>query len=97
MEQNREPKNKLMHLWLTHFNKGFPGGSKNTSQSITVWMRSGKNPPADAGDADLIPGLERSSAEAKGNPPQYSCLGNPVDTGAWHWQAIVHVVTESWT
>ena len=29
------------------------------------------------------------------NPLQYSCLGNPMDSGAW--QAIVHEVTKSWT
>ena len=47
-----------------------------------------KNPPANSGVTDLIPGSGRSSAEGKGNPLQYSCLGNPVDTGTWHWQAI---------
>ena len=26
---------------------------------------------------------------------QYSCLGNPMDRGAW--QATVHEVTKSWT
>ena len=47
-----------------------------------------KNPPANSGVTDLIPGLGRSSAEGKGNPLQYSSLVNPVDTGTWHWQAI---------
>ena len=42
-----------------------------------------KNLPANAGDAGLIPGLERSSAEGNGNPLQYSCLENPKDRGAW--------------
>ena len=49
-----------------------------------------KNPPASAGDVGLIPGLERSLAEGKGNPLQYSCLENPKDRGAW--QARVHWV-----
>ena len=31
----------------------------------------------------LIPGLERSPGERNGNPLQYSCLGNPMDRGAW--------------
>ena len=31
----------------------------------------------------LIPGLERSLREGNGNPLQYSCLENPMDTGAW--------------
>ena len=55
-------------------------------------------PPANEGDArdtGLIPGLERSSGERKGNPLQYSCLGNPMDRGAW--RATVHRVTKSQT
>ena len=36
----------------------------------------------------LIPGLERSPEEGHGNPLQYSCLGKPMDRGAW-W-ATVH-------
>ena len=31
----------------------------------------------------LIPGLERSPGEGNGNPLQYSCLGNPMNRGAW--------------
>ena len=37
----------------------------------------------------------RSPGEGKGNPLQYSCLGNPLDRGAW-W-ATVHGVTKSQT
>ena len=42
-----------------------------------------KNLPADEGNLGLIPGLERSPREENGNPLQYSCLGNPMDRGAW--------------
>ena len=42
-----------------------------------------KNPPANAGEAGSIPGLGISPEEGNGNPFQYSCLGNPMDTGAW--------------
>ena len=35
-----------------------------------------KNSPASAGDADLIPGFEKSEG-GNGSPLQYSCLGNP--------------------
>ena len=42
-----------------------------------------KNPPANSGDPGSIPGSERSAGERNGNPLQYSCLGNPVDRGAW--------------
>ena len=47
-----------------------------------------KDPPANAGDAGLVPGLGRSSGEGNGNPLQYACLENSLDRGAW--QAIVH-------
>ena len=43
-----------------------------------------------AGDAGLIPGSGRSPREGNGNPLQYSCLGNPMNIGAW-W-VIVHEV-----
>ena len=33
---------------------------------------------------DSIPGSERSPGGGNGNPLQYSCLGNPMDRGAWH-------------
>ena len=33
-----------------------------------------KNPPANAGVANLIPGLGRSPGEGNSNPLQYSCL-----------------------
>ena len=33
--------------------------------------------------------------EGNGNPPQYSCLENPVDRGAW--RAAVHRVAQSQT
>ena len=52
-----------------------------------------KNPPANAGEMGLIPGERRSPGERNGNPLQYSCLGNPVDRGAW--RAAVRGVTKS--
>ena len=45
-----------------------------------------KNPPANAGDirdAGSIPGLGKSCGGGHGNPPQYSCLENPLDREAW--------------
>ena len=58
----------------------FPGGSVV------------KNLPANSGDMDLIPRSRRSPIERNGNPLQYSCLGNPIDRGAW--QATVHEVSK---
>ena len=39
-----------------------------------------KNSPANAEDTSSIPGSGRSPGEGKGNPLQYSCLGNPMDS-----------------
>ena len=54
-----------------------------------------KNPPANAGELGLIPGLGRSSGEENGNPLQYSCLGNPMNRGVW--MATVHGVAKCQT
>ena len=63
--------------------RGFPGG--------TVV----KNLPANAEDSRIVGsifGLGRSHGGGNGNPLQYSCLGNPMDRGAW-W-ATVHGVAK---
>ena len=65
-------------LLLTHL-MSFPGGG-------------GKESTINVEDMGLIPGLGKSPGERNGNPIQYSCLGNPIDRGAW-W-ATVHRVTE---
>ena len=65
---------------------GFPGGGVI------------KNLPASVGNSEhvgLIPGLGRSPGEVNGNPLQYSCVGNPMDRGAW-W-STVHGGPKSWT
>ena len=52
---------------------------------------NGKESACNAGDArdvGSIPGLGRSFGIGNGNPLQYSCLENPMDTGAW--QPTVH-------
>ena len=49
-----------------------------------------KSPSSNWGDA-----AGRSPGRGNGNSPQYSCLENPMDRGAW-W-ATVHGVTESQT
>ena len=46
-----------------------------------------KNSPVNAGDSGSIPGSGRSPGEGNGYPLQYSCLGKPVDRGAW-WATI---------
>ena len=63
------------------------------SSQMALWV---KNPPAIAGDlrdVGSIPGSGRSPGEGNGNPPQYSCLGNPMHREAW--EAIIHEVASS--
>ena len=67
--------------------------------NIYIWFSPAgsmvKNPPANAGgprDVGLIPGSGRSPGEGNGNPLQYSCLGNPINRGAW--RATVHGVAK---
>ena len=59
---------------------------------------SGKDPFCQWGDrrdVGLILGLRRSPREGNGNFLQYSCLGSPMDRGAW--QSTVHGVTKNHT
>ena len=70
---------------------GFPGGA--VVKNIYIYIS-----PANAGDIrdmDSIPGSGRSSGVGNGNPLQYSCLGNPMERGAW--QATVHGIAKSQT
>ena len=48
----------------------FPDGSDDKASAYNV------------GDPGSIPGWGRSG-EGNGKPLQYSCLGNPMDGGAW--------------
>ena len=49
--------------------------------------------PANAGDVGSIPGSGRPPGEGNDNPLQYSCLGKPMDRGAW-WAIAYEVVKE---
>ena len=53
---------------------GFPGGSvvKNMSGQVGA-----------ATNVDSIPGSGRDPGVGNGNPLYSSCLGNPMDRGAW--------------
>ena len=46
---------------------GFPSGKESARQYRRLRRRG------------LIPGLGRTPGGENGNPPQYSCLGNPMD------------------
>ena len=64
----------------TNHTQGFPNGSVV------------KKLPADAGGAGSVPGMGRSPGEGSGNALQYSCLGNPMDGGAY--RVTVHGVAK---
>ena len=66
----------------TRVRAGFPGGSVV------------KNPPANAEDSGSVSGSSRSPGEGNGNPPQDSCLGNPMGREAL-WAAVHGVAKES--
>ena len=77
------------------------GPCKESGNSRKVWAKAGvglpwwlsvKNPPANAGVMGSILGWGRSPREGNGNQLQYSCLGNPMDRGAW--KTIVHGVAK---
>ena len=69
-------------FWLLGSESTLPG-----MVSVTTCMApggsDGKESACNAGDPGLIPGSERSSEEGNGNLLWYSCLGNPMDGGAW--------------
>ena len=65
---------------------------ETTGTSKVVPLVTWQTPPANAGDAGSVPGLERSPGEGNDNPLQSSCLENSMDRGAW-W-ATVHGVAK---
>ena len=64
--------------------------------SYNFWSSQGlscKESTCQTEDMGLNPGSGRSPEEGNGNPLEYSCLGNPMDRGAW--RATVHGVARS--
>ena len=72
-----------------------PQRASAKEKSLSPRGSDGKVSTCNAGDRSSIPGLGRSPGEGNGNPLQDSCLGNPVDRGAW-W-ATAHGVAKSQT
>ena len=68
---------------LIYSKVGFPGGAVV------------KNLPTNGEDEGSIPRSGRSPGGGNGNPLQCSCLGNPMDRGAW--RTAVHGAAESGT
>ena len=56
--------------------KGFP------SDSVV------KNPSANVEDTSFVPKSGRSTGKENDSPLQYSCMGNPMDRGAWQVQSM---------
>ena len=56
---------------------------KYSSHGVSQVAPVVKNSPANAGDMGSIPGSRRSPGGENGTTPQYSCLWNPIDRGAW--------------
>ena len=53
-----------------------------------------KSLPSNAGVVGLILGSRRSPGKGNGNLLQYSCLGKPMDKGAW-WATVYESAKES--
>ena len=66
---------------------------KGVSGYAAQWGKESACSAGNARDMGLIPRSGRSPGGRHGNPPQYSCLGKPLDRGAW--QATVYNVTKS--
>ena len=71
--------NIFLIFFLLNDIRNFPGGSVV------------KNLPASARDMGSVLELGRLPGEGNGNPLEYSCLGNPMDRGAW--RVTIHGVT----
>ena len=72
----------MINIYDFYTHVGLPGGSVV------------ENLPATAGDPGPIPASGRSPGEGNGNSLQCSCLGNPVDRGAW-WATVLGAAKES--
>ena len=70
LEEERQDSNTTLEASCSG-KQGFPSGA------------SGKDPPANAGDAGLIPCSRISPGVGNGTPLQYSCLKNSMGRGAW--------------
>ena len=75
-EQNTSALQKAIVWGEVEGKEGFPGCSDS------------KESACNAGDLGLMSGSGGSPGEGKGYPLQYSCLENPMETGAW-WAAVL--------
>ena len=90
-----EPIEDIVQVIQVKIQVGFPGGLPRWASQVALVV---KNFPANTGDiggTSSIPRSGRSPGGGCGNPLQYSCLQNPMDTGAW--RATVHRVAKGQT
>jgi len=69
---------------LQGLNRDFPDGSVGKESACNA---------GDTRDSISVPRLGSFPGIGNGNPFQYSCLGNPIDRGAW-W-ATVHAIAKN--
>ena len=78
---------RVLFLWYfawSFYSVGLPQGLSSKESVCST---------GDTGDRGSIPEWGRYPGGGNGNPLQCSCLGNPIDRGAW--QATVHGITKS--
>ena len=104
MKKGERRRIDAFELWCWRRLLRVPWTAKRSNQSILKEISPGISLEGmmlklklqcNVGDLGLIPGSGRFPGEGNGDPVQYSCLGNPMDRGAW-W-ATVHRVAKSWT
>ena len=91
-----------LHIYIYPLSFGFPSHLGHhralnrvlcaIQQGLPRWL-SGEESVCQVRVTGSIPGSRRCQEAWNGNPPQSSCLGNPMDSGAW--QATVHAVAQS--
>ena len=70
--------------WFLNRTRALRGWGDQTEQDLVAIFREAMAQLlASAGDEGSVPGLGRSPGEGNGYLLQYSCLGNPMDRGAW--------------
>ena len=85
-KQNRTPLlvSDSQITWVP-LGEGFPGGTSGKETRLpTQEMQE---------DMSSVPGSGRSPGAGNDNPLPYSCLGEPMDRGAW--RAAAHQVSKS--
>ena len=82
--------------WVSEHSRRRTGGMTSATKQRTLPSfansSGGKESACNAGAVGSISRLGRVPGEGIRNPLQYSCLGNPMDRGAW--RATVHGVTK---